>query len=512
MITIPIKIIDIRSKDPVVMLAKVTAKKLFLKHTDVVIVKSGSAELSAYPVVVTEIIEPDTIGISPRNADYLRVKDGQDVILSARKKPLSYKYITDKIDGKIWDQNEINTIVADISNRRLTSLEISTFALVSQFRGYTNDELVGITRSMADSGTQFDFEETTYDKHSIGGIPGNKITPVIVSIVAAAGLLIPKTSSRAITSPSGTADTMEVLANVNFTPEELSELAPKVRGMIAWNGGLNLAPLDAIVIEVKKELGIDPRDQMLASIVATKLAMGVDKLAFDIPTGPQTKMKDNAEALEFAHSLINLCRQLDIRVEAALTLGDQPLGRNIGPAMEAIEALQVLEGKGPASVIEKSVEIAGMILEMGGLANLGQGSTIAHEYIKSGKALAKFQEIVEVQGGEKGITSKSVEIAEYKFEVKAQMDGYIQGIDSKLISAVANAAGTPKFKKAGIRLNYRIGDFVHKGDSLFEIYSPSDTKLASAVQVATTSPPFIIEGMIIRRIGSISKDKSVRLT
>jgi AMP phosphorylase len=512
MITIPIKIIDIRSKDPFVMLAKETASKLFLKHTDVVIIKSSSAELSAYPVVVTEFIEKDTIGISPKNADHLGVKDGNEVTLSARKKPLSYKYITDKIDGKIWNQNEINTIVTDISNRRLTSLEISTFALVSQFKGYNNDELVGITKSMADAGTQFDFEEPTYDKHSIGGIPGNKITPVIVSIAAAAGLLIPKTSSRAITSPSGTADTMEVLANVEFSAEELSELAPKVRGMIAWNGGLNLAPLDSIVIEVKKELGIDPRDQMLASIVSTKLAMGVDKLVFDIPTGPQTKMKDNVEALEFAHSMINLCRQLDIRVEAALTLGDQPLGRNIGPALEAVEALQVLEGKGPASVIEKSVELAGMLLEMGGLANLGQGSTVAHEYIKSGKALAKFQEIVEVQGGEKGVTSNSVETAEYTVEVKALMDGYIQDIDSKRISSVANAAGTPKFKKAGIRLNFRKGDFVHEGDSLFTIYSPSESKLASAVQTATTSPPFIIEGMIIRRVGSISQDKSVRLT
>jgi len=266
------------------------------------------------------------------------------------------------------------------------------------------------------------------------------------------------------------------------------------------------------VIEVKKELGIDPRDQMLASIVSTKLAMGVDKLVFDIPTGPQTKMKDNTDALEFAHSMINLCRQLDIRVEAALTLVDQPLGRNIGPALEAVESLQVLEGKGPASVIEKSVELAGMLLEMGGLANLGQGSTVAHEYIKTGKALSKFQEIVEVQGGEKGVGSKTVETAEYTFEVKALMDGYIQDIDSKRISAVANAAGTPKFKQAGIRLNFRKGDFVHEGESLFTIYSPSESKLTSAIQTATTSPPFIIEGMIIRRVGSISQDKSLRLT
>ncbi|MCH8906862.1 MAG: hypothetical protein IH840_07215, partial [Candidatus Heimdallarchaeota archaeon] len=305
------------------MFSVATASKLRLRHTEIVTLKYDQNELVASPVVVQGFIEDDIIGISEKDANLLGVRNDALVTLLARRVPQSYDLIKKKVQGTPWSNNDVRALVSDISRRKYTSLEVASFALVSQFQGYSSSELVEITQSMAAEGTEFNFNEPTYDKHSIGGIPGNKITPIIVSIVAAAGLLIPKTSSRAITSPSGTADTMEVLANVSFSPDEISELAPKARGMIVWNAPLNLSPLDNIVIDVKRQLGIDPPDQMLASIVSTKLAMGVDYLVFDIPTGLGSKMPDRSDAINFAHSLIDLCRQLGIRVEAALTLGEQ---------------------------------------------------------------------------------------------------------------------------------------------------------------------------------------------
>ncbi|MCY3413649.1 MAG: AMP phosphorylase [Candidatus Heimdallarchaeota archaeon] len=505
MIRLPVKILDIRSVDSVMMISKDTASNLKLRHDSLVTLKSDIQEIVMSPIVVQDLISDDVAAISPKDAEWLGLKEDDMVTILARKPPITYDFIKTKIGGNPWSINEVTQIVNDISRRKLTKVEVSTFALVSQFHGYNNDELVTMTKAMAEAGTQFDFKEPVYEKHSIGGIPGNKVSPVIVAIIAAAGLLIPKTSSRAITSPAGTADTMEVLANVSFTPEEVSEIAPKSRGMIVWNAPLELSPLDDIVIGVKRELGIDPQDQMLASIVSTKVAMGVDKLVFDIPTGPQTKMPSRAKAIDFAHDLIGLCRQVDIGVESALTLGNQPLGNNIGPSLEAREALEVLEGRGPNSVIEKSIELAGILLEMAGLSSAGNGATTAHEYIKTGKALVKFQEIIEAQGGDPDMTSKKVEVGTYTDTVKAATDGYISSIDNRYIKKILSAAGCPRDKLGGMVLHKKNGEFVSTDDPLYTIYTSSDTKLTAALQVARTQNPYTIEGMIISRISSISE-------
>lgn len=505
MIKLPVKILDIRSVDTVMMISRDTASKLKMRHDSLVTLKSDIQELVMSPIVVQELIKDDVVAISPKDAEWMGIKEGDEVKILARKPPMSYDFIKKKIEGNPWSINEVTSIVNDISRRKLTKVEVSTFALVSQFHGYHNDELVTMTKAMAEAGTQFDFKEPVYGKHSIGGIPGNKVSPIIVSIVAAAGLLIPKTSSRAITSPSGTADTMEVLADVTFTPEEISEIAPQTRGLIVWNAPLGLSPLDNIVINVKRELGIDPQDQMLASIVSTKVAMGVNKLVFDIPTGPQTKMPSRNKAINFAHNLIGLCRQLDIGVESALTMGNQPLGRNIGPALEAKEILEVLEGKGSNTVIEKSTELAGILLEMAGLSSIGKGANSAHEYIKTGKALVKFQEIIEAQGGDKEMASTKVEIGEYSYTINAAMDGYISSIDNYNIKKILSAAGCPRDKLAGMVLHQKIGKHVKDGNPLYTIYTSSDSKLTAAIQVARTQNPFTIEGMIISRLSSITE-------
>ncbi|MHA1550815.1 MAG: thymidine phosphorylase [Candidatus Heimdallarchaeaceae archaeon] len=493
MIKLPVKILDIQTVDTVMMISRQTAFKLKIRHDSLVTIKNDLQELVMSPSIVQELIKDDVVAISSKDAEWLGIKEDDIVTILARKPPISYDFIKRKIEGKSWSINEVTSIVNDISKRKLTKVEVSTFALVSQFHGYKNDELVAMTKAMTEAGTQFDFKEPVYDKHSIGGIPGNKVSPIIVSIIAAAGLLIPKTSSRAITSPSGTADTMEVLADVTFTPEEIYEIAPKTRGMVVWNAPLKLNPLDDVVNNVKRELGIDPRDQMLASIVSMKLAMGADKLVFDIPTGPQSKMSSKKKATEFAHDIIGLCRQVGIAVEPALTLGNQPLGMNIGPALEAREILEVLEGKGSNSVIDKSIELAGILLKMAGLSSNGKERKVAHEYIKTGKALTKFQEIIEAQGGDKGMTSEKVEIGEKKYSVQTTTDGYISGINNKYVKTILTAAGCPSDKLSGMILHRKIGEFVNSGDKLYTIHTSSESKLTAAIQVSRDQNPFTIE-------------------
>ncbi len=235
-----------------------------------------------------------------------------------------------------------------------------------EFHGMSMDEVEYLTRAMVETGITIDFARPCYDKHSIGGVPGNKVTLLIVPIVAAAGLLIPKTSSRAITSPSGTADTMNVLANIEFTASELKEMALKAGGTIVCGGKVGLAPADDILIRVEYPLCIDPRGQMRASIMAKKLAVGADFIVIDIPVGLGAKVETTEDARKLAQSFMELGDRLKVRVQCGITYGGQPVGHTIGPALEAREALLALQGKGPASLIEKSTALTGMLLEVGG--------------------------------------------------------------------------------------------------------------------------------------------------
>jgi AMP phosphorylase len=356
---------------------------------------------------------------------------------------------------------------------------------------------------MAEYGTTLNFDEPVYDKHSIGGIPGNKVSLIIVPTVAAAGLLIPKTSSRAITSPSGTADTMEVLCDVNFSADEILEIAPKTRGMLVWGGTLDLSPLDEIVIhKVEQPLGIDPHSQMLASIFSKKVSTGVDHMVLDIPTGQGTKMPTKEDAIQYAHEATELGRRLGISIEAALSYGEQPLGKAIGPALEAREALDVINGKGPTSVFEKSAELAGILYEMAGLAPAAQGAKLASDYILKGKTKAKMEEIIGVQGGNATVKPEDIVVGEYTTSVVAPKDGYIVKLSNSAVKKIAKAAGTPRHKEAGVYLHKKIGDFCKKDEKLMTIYSNSEGRLTDALNLSMNLNPFLLEGMILQRISS----------
>ncbi|MHA2358113.1 MAG: AMP phosphorylase, partial [Candidatus Heimdallarchaeaceae archaeon] len=420
-----------------------------------------------------------------------------------RRRPVSLEFVKSKRVGQLWRENQIRAIVNDICSNQYTDLEISMFTLSQYYLGLNMDEIQYLTSSMAEFGTTIDFEEPVFDKHSIGGIPGNKVSLIIVPTIAAAGLLIPKTSSRAITSPSGTADTMEVLCDVNFSADEILEIAPKVRGMLVWGGTLDLSPLDEIVIhKVEQPLGIDPHSQMLASIFSKKISTGVDHLVLDIPTGEGSKMPTRDDAISYAQESTELGRRLGIHVEAALSYGEQPLGKAIGPALEAREALDTIAGKGPTSVFEKSVELSGILFEMAGLAPAGQGPALAADYIHKGKTKEKMEEIIGVQGGNANVKAEDIPIGQYSASITAPKDGYIIKLSNSAIKKIANAAGTPRHKEAGMILHKKIGDFAKKDEELMTIYSNSESRLTEALNLSANLNPFISEGMIIKRISS----------
>lgn len=462
-------------------------------------VKCSGMEFSATVCGSRQLIQRGEVGIPENIATFYGIADGDIVEVRPSSIPASIEYIKKKIDGKSLTYEEISSIVKDMVRGNLSDIEIIAFILSEQFHGMSVDEIEYLARAIAESGVQADFEEPVYDKHSIGGVPGNKVSLLIVPIVAAAGLLIPKTSSKAITSPAGTADTMEVLAPVEFSVEELVKIVKKTKGAIVWAGGLNICPADDIFIRVQRPLMLDPEPHMIASMMSKKIALGIDFLVIDIPMGKETKVETKEHAIRLARKFTELGERLNIHVECGITYGGQPVGHAVGPALEAREALLALEGKGPSSLIEKSTALAGILFEMGGLAPRGRGKDLAKRILESGRALKKMREIIEAQGGNPDIKPDDIPVGDHRAVIEAPCDGYVTDVSNAAITKIARAAGAPRDKGAGVVIRYKRGHKVKKGEPILEIYAERESKLSEAYSLAVKLNPITIEGMLLYR-------------
>ncbi|WP_230972514.1 AMP phosphorylase, partial [Archaeoglobus neptunius] len=386
--------VPFRSGRFAVILNEEDASELGVREGDRLRVRYGRSNLIATTQLSREIVERGFAGLTDLSMGELGIDDGAEIEVYPVQKPKSVELVKKKTRGEKLTQDEIRRIVEDIINNALNEVELTAFVISSMLRGMDFDEIEWLTRAMIETGDRLYFEKgIVVDKHSIGGVPGNKISLIIVPTVAAAGLLIPKTASRAITSASGTADTMEVLASVNLSIDEIKEITERVGGVIAWGGATNIAPADDKIIRIEHPLSIDPRPQLLASVMAKKGSVGAKHVIIDIPVGEGAKIEKTDTARALANDFIELGRRLGLNVTAALTYGGQPIGRAVGPALEAKEALKAMEDRaGSASLLEKSLGIAGILFEMTGIA--ANGYAHARKIFESGKTLEKFREII----------------------------------------------------------------------------------------------------------------------
>lgn len=469
---------------------------------DRVKITSENGQTVAVVERTTAIVEPGTVAISLDGFPSLRIEEGAEVKVELADRPKSIGIIKRKMNGQELSKDEIETIVHDITVQNLTDIELSAYVTANYIKGMTIKETTYLANAMVDSGETIDFDrKPVFDFHSVGGSPGNKVTMLVVPIVAAAGLMIPKTSSRAISSACGTADIFETIAPVCLTGQNIKKIAEEVGGTIVWGGGMNIAPADDIIIRVEYPLSIDPHAQLLASVLAKKKAVGAEYVLIDIPMGAETKVPDEDTARKYARDFIDLGERMGMKIECAITYGGQPVGRAVGPRVEAKEALMALEGgDAPNSLIEKSVSLAGILLEMGGIRN---GRKRAEEILESGQALRKLREIIEAQGGDPSVTSESLEEGEEKAEIFAQTDGYVKAISNHSIVRIARESGAPKDKGAGVIITKKEGMQVERGDLLFTIYADNKGKLERAVRFANRRNPYTIEGMVLARIPSI---------
>jgi AMP phosphorylase len=471
----------------IAILSEETASQLGVHSSDRIRITHNKHEAIAIANLAVHFPK-NRVGLYEEIAEILTVKEDEKIDVQLAQLPESLSHVRAKVRGERLRETDIHKIVKDVVERHLSEVEIAAFLTALSIHGLSMSENEAMSRAMVETGKTIDFGKTPIlDKHSVGGIPGDKTSILVVPIVAAAGFTIPKTSSRAITSPAGTADRMETLCPVNLTIKEIRETVNKTNGCLVWGGSLELAPADDLFIKVEYPLGIDPL--LLPSIMSKKKAIGATHVVIDIPTGSGAKIKTRTEAYLLASDFVDLGKRLGMTIQCALTFGEQPLGCAIGPALEAREALETLLGNGPPDLVDKATTLAGMLFEMVGAKG---GKRKAESILESGKADRKLREIIQAQGGNPKVKPDEIRVGDEIAEVKAQQAGRILWISTEDIVQIAREAGAPREKGAGVVLKAKLGDAVRKGSVLFQIHAERAGKLESAFQLAERLQPFVL--------------------
>ncbi len=444
---------------------------------------SGSSLLAQLLIVDdANIVGGGELGLSEQAFRRMGLQEGALVTIAPAEPPRSLDHLRKKIHGHTLDKKQIEEIISDIASYRYSEMEIAAF-LVSSAGFMTTNEMLSLTRAMAQVGNSLQWNAPIIvDKHCIGGIPGNRTSMIVVPIVAAHGLPIPKTSSRAITSPAGTADTMEVLAKVDLSMHEMQAVVKECHGCLVWGGHVNLSPADDVLISVERPLSIDTREQMVASIMSKKLSAGSTHLLIDIPIGPSAKVRSHDEAMRLRKLFEYVGDQIGIHVEITVTDGKQPIGNGIGPVLEARDVMAVLRGEpgAPADLREKSLQIAGALLENDPALRGGSGYERALHLLSSGEALRSMNNIIDAQGR----ATVPGCLGDLTKDILSPRDGIITSIDCFRLARITRLAGAPMDKGAGIDLFKKVGDTVVKGEPLYRIHACFKTDYGFTTKLA----------------------------
>ena len=476
------KILELEAKKLIVVLNKRDAGELDVMPLGRVSLAHKKKKVVGIVNVTEKMVEPGYIGLYGAVKDALRVKNWEKINVSPTPPPESLVYIRQKIAGRRLKKHQLRQIIIDVVKNRLSEIEITAFITALHNHGMTMAETAALSTSMARTGKVLLLgkdRKQVFDKHSIGGVCGDKTSMLLVPTIAAAGMTIPKTSSRAITSPAGTADRFECLAPVELNMDEIRNVVKKTNGCLVWGGAVELAPADDMFIKVEYPLSIDP--MLLPSVMSKKMAVKAKYLVIDIPTGRGAKIKTIGEANELANKFIELGNMVGIKVACFSTYGEQPLGHGVGPALEAREALEILRtGRGPSDLIDKLTNIASALMAFKGIKNPQKR---VERLLSSGKAYKKLREIIEAQGGNPDVKKDDIPLGEYCVKVKSTEKGRVWWLSNPETIQVAREAGAPTNKGAGVYLHKKIGDTVKKGETLFELYAEKQYKLNRALKL-----------------------------
>lgn len=429
--------------------------------------------------ITTDLLAPGEASLSESAWRLLAVKEGDEITV-AHSAPLdSFGHIRGKIYGRRLGAAAMHEIMRDIVAGRYADVHLSAFITACSGEALSLAEILALTHAMVDAGRRLDWGgRPIADKHCVGGLPGNRTTPIVVGIAAACGLTIPKTSSRAITSPAGTADTMETLAPVDLDLPAMRRVVKQEGGCIVWGGAVNLSPADDVLVRIERALDIDSEGQLVASVLSKKIAAGATHLVLDLPVGPTAKLRSAAAADRLSGLLAAVAEAAGIELRILKTDGTQPVGRGIGPALEAHDVVSVLRNDpgAPIDLRRRATALAGALLELAGAAIEGAGIETAERAVRDGSAWRKLKAICEAQGG-----LREPPRALYKHPVLASRGGQVTAIDNRVLARIAKLAGAPIAKASGVELHASVGQQVERGEPLFTIHAEARGELAYAL-------------------------------
>ncbi|HLB15949.1 MAG TPA: thymidine phosphorylase family protein [Burkholderiales bacterium] len=438
--------------------------------------------IATLSVVTSDLLAPGEAGVSEAAWALLDAREG-DAVRALHPAPVeSLAHVRAKLFGHRLDGAAMRAIIDDVVARRYADIELAAFVAAGAGDRLDVDETVALTRAMVDVGQRLSWpRRPVCDKHCVGGLPGNRTTPIVVAIAAASGLTIPKTSSRAITSPAGTADAMETLAPVDLDLDAMRRVVEREGGCVVWGGAVRLSPADDILIGVERPLDLDSEGQLVASVLSKKAAAGSTHVLIDMPVGPTAKVRSDEAAASLVSRLTHVGAAVGLRVECLVTDGTQPVGRGIGPALEALDVLAVLRNApdAPTDLRSRATALAGRLLEIAGRAAPGDGFALAARTLATGAAWRKFAAICDAQGG-----LREPRAAPLTQEVVAPRAGEIAAIDNRRLARVAKLAGAPLARGAGLRLHRRLGDRVAKDEPLYTVHAEARGELAYALDYA----------------------------
>ncbi len=476
-------------QEPVIYMRKdcnVCRSEGFYAHSRVRISTQNNSIIATVNVVTNNVLSHQEAGLSESAWALLNAVEGERAYFRHAKPADSMGSVRGKVYGTPFTDSTAQHIIHDITRGAYSDIQLAAFVTSCAGSRLNIQEIISLTNAMVNTGSKLDWgTEKVMDKHCVGGLPGNRTTPIVVAIVTAAGLIMPKTSSRAITSPAGTADTMEILAPVILSIPKMRKVVEQEGGCVAWGGSASLSPADDILIRVERALDLDSEGQLVASVISKKVAAGSSHTLIDLPIGITAKVRTQDYAEKLSNQLEQTGSALGLKVSSIFTDGQQPVGRGIGPALEARDILLTLQNKpeAPQDLRHRSLVLAGKILEMGGAAKIDTGITLATKILNSGHAWNKFQAICEAQGG-----MREPPKAEFVRKICANRTGIVSYINNRFISKLAKLAGAPSAPAAGLDFHTSLGDKVEMGSPLFDIHAESQGELEYAIDFLNSHP------------------------
>lgn len=482
---------------PVVLLNDKTAKEMNVFVGDrISILSKFSASQKVYAVVdiFPKLVGKGVIGLSHEMSKILKLKNKSVVEVGTSELSEASFLIKKKMNGMTLTKKELEYLVLEIIDNNLTDGEIAFFVAAEKLNGMKFEETINLTKAMVKSGARLKFKgKYIADKHCIGGIAGNRTTPIMVAICAAVGLTLPKTSSRAITSAAGTADVIETISNVELPLKKMKQVVEKTGACLAWGGSLGLAPSDDKIIQIERLLNLDVEPQLLASIMSKKIAAGAKYILIDIPYGKGAKVKTLSKAKDLGRKFERIGKEFKLKLKVVYTNGNYPVGNGIGPVLEMQDVLSVLQNlkDTPEDLREKSLFLSTELIKLCGIKNARKK---AEEALSSGKAYEKFKEIINAQNGKNNFDFRvrSLILGKYKKTIKSKKSGRIAAVSNKGINSLCRVLGTPETISAGCYLHKQKGK-IKKGEPLITLYSESRSKLRDGIKFIKEFKPIEIK-------------------